>query len=165
MMSEESSFVEISAERRINDDTKKARYNKYKSPKETKEYISRTTRNKKKGISKTYSAKRRGKEDWDVIEYDGPKSDTSKGKTSTKKDLTSKDAFVDFPELNVDSLVKSIGGGDCSMKRVGACGTGRVVGGRKMRSKKKSSKKKSSRKRSKKKSSKKGGSRKRRSKK
>lgn len=133
-----SAFVEVSVERRVDDDTEKARYNKFKNSTESKEYMSRTTRNRAKGVNKTFSAKRRGKDEWDVTQYDGPKSANSKPTQSKQANLSPKDAFSSFPELSVDKLVSSIGGGA-----------------------KKSRKRSRSRKRSSKRGSRKGGSRKR----
>ena len=148
--STKSKFIEVAVERRIDDDVKKARYNKYASDDETKEYMSKTERNSTKGINKTLSAKRQGSTgDWDVTEYDGPKSENPQARRS-RKNLSGKDAFSDFPELKVDSLIATVGGD----QKLGACDSGCAVGGKARRSKKGSRKgsKKGSRKGSKKKS-------------
>ena len=148
-----SVFVEVSLEKRVNEKSKKTRYNKFESAEERKEYFSQHMRDRSANTASTKSAKSKDKGKWSVTNYDMKNGDTSK--KDSMEDYSKykiKDIFKDFPEIDVKKLVQ----GGVKHDSSGTCGVGgKVVRGRKRRSRKTSPKKYSKKKSSKKKSSKK----------
>ena len=142
--SEKSSYVEVSLEKRVNSDSKKARYNKYSDDNEQREFFSKTHRNRDKKTQKMQSAKSKNKENWDITNVNKVDGEVKKTEKSDKyEDHTLKNIFEDFPEVDVSKLVQ------------GACDTcgpsgGFKKGGARHRKSPKKSKKKSTKKSTKK---------------
>ena len=95
-----SSYIEVALEKRINNDSHKAKYNIYEDANESKEYysvIDRNATNKHTSIAKSHN-----KNDWETVEYNN--DDKTEG-TKPYNDVKIDNIFSDF-DIDVNPMFK-----------------------------------------------------------